>query len=472
MSGIAFNVLTDLRIREHYPLVDDDGSISLLYDLERTITIDVPRELRSRITPALEVGDLDEALAEWFTNEDLLTTERREGREEEIGTIAPQVTDVSLDMSGSCNLNCVYCFENDINSRLGRMTDETAMASLDFVFKKTVGSQHIVLHFGSGEPLLRFDLLQKIVAETTQRANASGQQVTYELTTNATLVTPTIARFLRDNPFRVRVSCDGPPHVHDKFRPFRNGQNSYTAVISGLRLLLEYLPNRLTVNSVISGGTRLADVWAWARKNGLRHYNVIKVGAYTGSDVNLREKDLYNFRADLLAVCDDIWGDLDAGRVPIDYQPITKLVRRLMIPEPITRYCGAASSYLGVASNGKIYPCFRHLGLSKYELGDVWRGVNDEKRLQLLSQEMAGVDILPICQDCWARYLCGGGCYADSTVFHQDKLMPQVEHCPYWRTEIELAIRFYQRLLKADPRYCLRLLEISSATILDLLGSD
>lgn len=455
-----------------HPIVDADGSCSLLYDQERTFIVDVPDQFRFRIAPALETGELDDALGQWLVSEDLLTSQPRASWAQGTRPTVPRVTDVSLDMSGACNLGCVYCFENDINSRFGPTSEETAMATLDFVFKKTTGAPRIALHFGSGEPLLRFDLLRKIVTEATFRAAASGQAISYELTTNATLVTKEIASFLRDHPFNVRVSCDGPPALHDRFRPFRGGHASYPAVAEGLRLLLEHLPERLTVNSVLAGGARLSALWAWAKVLGIRHYHVIKVGAYRDRDLNLREAELCDFRADLLTVCDDMFSDLEAGRVPIDYQPITKIARRLMIPEPITRFCGVAGSYLGVASNGKVYPCFRHLGVAQYDLGDVWRGVSDERRQDFLGGEAADVDSRPICQKCWARYLCGGGCYADSTVYGPDKLRPQVQHCPFWRTEIELAIRFYNRLLKADPTYCLRLFGDDGGAVLDSLDTE
>jgi uncharacterized protein len=146
-----------------------------------------------------------------------------------------------------------------------------------------------------------------------------------------------------------------------------------------------------------------------------------------------------------------------AGRVPVDYQPISKVIRRLMIPQPITRFCGVAGSYLGVASNGKIYPCFRHIGLADYELGAVGSDVDDAKRVAYRRHEGADVDSREICSSCWARYLCGGGCYADSVVYSPDRAKPKEEHCPFWRAEIETAIRFYDRMRRASPEYCLRL---------------
>jgi|SRR3990172_1325701 len=463
---------TEMRLRALHPLVDGDGSCILIYDLEGTSIIEVPEEFKFRIVPALESLDLEKSLAEWLVEEGLLTSERRVSWAQETRPAVPQVTDISLDMSGACNMGCTYCFENDIKSRIGRMSNETAMVTLDFVFRKTKGTRHIALHFGSGEPLMRFDLLQKIVSEASERARKSSQQITFELTTNATLVTQEIACFLRDHPFNVRVSCDGPAHVHNRFRPLSGGHSSYPAVERGMKLLLEYLPDRVTVNSVISGGTRLSELWTWAKEMGVRHYHVIKVGAYADRDINLREAELRDFRTDVQAVCDDMFSDLEAKRMPIDYQPITKIVRRLMIPQPVTRFCGVAGSYLGVASNGKVYPCFRHLGLKQYELGDVRHDVDDEKRQHFLGHEAANVDSRPICPECWARYLCGGGCYADSTVYGPDKLKPQIQHCPFWRTEIELAIRFYNRLLRADPMYCFRLFGDEPDAILDSLDGE
>jgi uncharacterized protein len=74
-----------------------------------------------------------------------------------------------------------------------------------------------------------------------------------------------------------------------------------------------------------------------------------------------------------------------------------------------------------------------------------------------MREEAADVDNRPVCRDCWARYLCGRGCYADSTVYGPEKLEPQVPHCPFWKIEINTAIRFYRRLVATDPLHCIRL---------------
>jgi hypothetical protein len=63
-----------LRVRTLHPLIDGDGSCSLIYDLERATVLDVPEELQFHIAPALETGDLDEDLLSWLVSEDLVTS--------------------------------------------------------------------------------------------------------------------------------------------------------------------------------------------------------------------------------------------------------------------------------------------------------------------------------------------------------------------------------------------------------------
>ena len=62
-----------LRLRALHPLIDGDGSCSLIYDLERAAVLEVPAELQFHVAPALETGDWDEDLLSWLVNEDLVT---------------------------------------------------------------------------------------------------------------------------------------------------------------------------------------------------------------------------------------------------------------------------------------------------------------------------------------------------------------------------------------------------------------
>ena len=78
-----------LRLRALHPLIEGDGSCSLIYDLERAAVVEVPEDLQFHIAPALETGDLDEALLGWLVNEDLLTSEGGAGWSVAAGAVRP-----------------------------------------------------------------------------------------------------------------------------------------------------------------------------------------------------------------------------------------------------------------------------------------------------------------------------------------------------------------------------------------------
>jgi uncharacterized protein len=442
------------RLREAQVIAGAQGRPRAVYDVERTFIHPVPESFRRTIpfprgARSTRLAPPDTAaLAEWYREGDLLTLEYPPPLAKPT-TQLPLLTDLSLDLAGSCNLNCVYCFEKDIASRLGPMSPETARASVDFLFAQAGDGNRVALHFGSGEPMLNFDLLQEVVSYAQAQAVALGKRVDFHLTTNGTLLTEEKANFIAAHPFFVRMSMDGP--YHDQTRSRASGRNSYAAAERGFLTLRDYLGNRLTVNVVHCRGMRVKDIYLWAISLGIVNLEVIKVGTFQGGPVDLTDGHLLDFREDLAWLLADLRQRAEGSQPILHYLPITKVLRRLIGPAPTQRFCGVASTYLGVSSKGGLYPCFRHLGLKEYYLGSVVAGVDDVKRLSFLSVEAQPVDSRPICFTCWARKLCGGGCYADSVVYGPDKQAPQVQHCPYWKAEIEAAILLHHELAKVNP---------------------
>jgi uncharacterized protein len=57
----------------------------------------------------------------------------------------------------------------------------------------------------------------------------------FSITTNATLMTPDIGRFLFKEGFSVRVSIDGPREIHDEYRKDIQGKGTFDRTLSGLK---------------------------------------------------------------------------------------------------------------------------------------------------------------------------------------------------------------------------------------------
>ena len=75
MNTIGMPMPGAARWRALHPLLEEDGTCNLIYDLERAAVLEVPEELRLHVAPALETGDLDDDLLSWLVREDLITAE-------------------------------------------------------------------------------------------------------------------------------------------------------------------------------------------------------------------------------------------------------------------------------------------------------------------------------------------------------------------------------------------------------------
>src|SRR6478609_6374065 len=93
------------RLRQVRAIGDGAGSVAWLYDLERTYVIPVPSSLRPAMRAAL-AGAGDAAATAWLVSEDVITSEGLAGRSDSGRIKLPVVTDVSIDLAGSCNMGC------------------------------------------------------------------------------------------------------------------------------------------------------------------------------------------------------------------------------------------------------------------------------------------------------------------------------------------------------------------------------
>src|SRR5262249_8432728 len=116
-----------LRMRALYPLLEEDGSCTLIYDLERAAVLDVPEELQLHVGTALDTGDLDELLLGWMYAEDLYTAEGWPGHE---------ATEEPFATAPWWHQGLVLRREGEVHARIDNATLESAIKTLDFIFKQ------------------------------------------------------------------------------------------------------------------------------------------------------------------------------------------------------------------------------------------------------------------------------------------------------------------------------------------------
>ncbi|HEV2855020.1 MAG TPA: hypothetical protein VHC97_19665 [Thermoanaerobaculia bacterium] len=415
-----------LRLRALHPLIEGDGSCSLIYDLERAAVVEVPEELQFHVAPALETGDLDEALLGWLVNEDLLTGEGGIGWIDAV-SCAPET-------AAWWNPGTLYRIDDTLHARIGQAREEAALEIVSFVFKQSFGNSRVKFHLSWGGSFPGTGLLERIVVESSRLSGMLNQEISYELTLDAEEVTPPRADFLAGYSFQVRLLCGSFPAPRQGFYS-DPGQRELWAAEPAARLLVHSLGDRLTVCCTLDQG-RLLDCWEWAKQTGVRHLDTIVLYDAWG-----RRRDLRN---DLLAVCDEMADELAAQRLPVDYKPLTRIVDRLMRSEPLDQAYGERGSFGGLMPMADVYP----------------RSVLDSFDLRLAdlpgapSRVEAGPDVdEPPCQGCWARHVCSHSTLLASAQPAQEEELQEIseERCSFWRTEVEVALRFYHRLAHTDP---------------------
>ncbi|MBU2700443.1 uncharacterized protein Ga0466249_001535 [Sporomusaceae bacterium BoRhaA] len=142
-----------------------------------------------------------------------------------------------LNITERCNLRCSYCIYSGkykgkrVHSERD-MDFETAKVVLDKFLRNA--ADEVVISFYGGEPLLNFELIKRIVkyVEGSYKKNIS-----WNMTTNGTLLTLPICDFLYKKNFSFAVSLDGPQTIHDRYRKLSNGEGSYDTIVANLRYL-------------------------------------------------------------------------------------------------------------------------------------------------------------------------------------------------------------------------------------------
>lgn len=315
-------------------------------------------------------------------------------------------------VAADCNLKCRYCYEGP-NKPILIMNKETANDVVEYIkndFIKTDMSE-LKIVFHGGEPLLNFDVMKYFVKEIK---NLFPNVYTFfSLTTNGTIFNEEILHFLSNDIDEVTVSIDGTKSTHDFMRPYKNGKGSYDTVISNAKETLKKVKSyriRMTFDSDTVGS--LAEDVIHLIEMG---FNCIVPAPnlfdnrWDNIHLELLERQILiikdfikNNKGVLVGLCD-----------PIDY--ISKAS------------CNGGKSSKVIYTDGTIYPCIMSGGVSGFEIGDIWNGIDEAKLDKLLSYSNIKN---PECEGCGMSPACNASrCKIINKLITGDFNSPPVMEC-------------------------------------------
>lgn len=325
----------------------------------------------------------------------------------------PVISELIMNISGMCNLRCIYCYAKYgfYQEGSGLMTEDIARRSVDFLFGQLRRRQRVHIVFFGGEPILNWDVLRFTIHYAKSIAKKDGRFVTFGITTNGTLLDKEKVDFLRRNRFSIMISIDShKKEINDRLRPAGDGKSTYNRILKALRLFdkKDYIILRLTLTkenrdivnyikfftSSFDCVKEIAFDPLVAKKSRI---------AYGGEDLLHYKDEIYRY----LGYLSKNWvkGDM----IPVcSFGPYIYRLKNLYKYRKV-QYCKGGRTSVAISPQGNIYSCATLIGCQKFYLGNVFEGLNNEYRRRLLQK--LDVDKKERCKICDYRIICGGGCY-------------------------------------------------------------
>jgi uncharacterized protein len=361
--------------------------------------------------------------------------------------VSPPLRSLSLAIAQKCNLGCTYCYaqQGEFGGGAKAMSAEMALRAVDLLLRDAEAGTRVNLAFLGGEPLANRTGLRAATEYATQLATAAGVDVRFSITTNGTLLTPEDGDFFERHGFAVTISLDGIGDAHDRQRPFKNGAPSFGKIIARVEPLLAQ-QRRMQVSARVTVTPSNLDLVGTLEGLITLGFHSVGFSPMLSSPTKSGEMDEASLEV-MLARMIDCGKRFEARLIAGVRYPFLNMVTALRELHAGTHRpypCGAGAGYLGVSADGDLYACHRFVDDSRASMGSVAGAIDSERRNAWLAQRH--VHRQEPCRQCWARYLCGGGCHHE--VIHRGR-----PACGYIRGWLHYCMQAYVHLRASVPSY-------------------
>jgi len=157
-----------------------------------------------------------------------------------------KLSKLTIQLTQDCNFRCKYCVYSHEHSMRQRSHSkksiplETAKKAIDFLRAHSIDSPSVNVGFYGGEPLLEFPMMKELVQYSIDCF--AGKDLTFNITTNGTLLSDEVIYFCEENEVSLMISLDGPKEINDLNRVFINGKGTFDAVIERVNRVREIAP--------------------------------------------------------------------------------------------------------------------------------------------------------------------------------------------------------------------------------------
>ena len=313
---------------------------------------------------------------------------------------------IVLKMTNTCNLDCTYCYVSHDNARF--LKKEYVEKLFDELMIYDYQSACCVFH--GGEPLICYREINEIISLLKRKEY--GDRISFDIQTNGTILNDSIIQMIKTNNISVGISLDGPKHVHDIYRKYKDGRGSFDVVMNNLNKLT-HEKIRCGFLSVVCDETlaQLIETVKWFSNIGITY---IDIKPYFQSDdrVTLSVEKYAQKMLELLN-----WLKENPNRIYVrEFDTFANAIcgNKKKMSMCDKRNCWAGRDHITMDCNGDIYLCDRLLGYQMYVLGNIEKEHLDEILSNPLISQFNSRKFEDVgeCNVCEVKHICNMGCAA------------------------------------------------------------
>lgn len=364
-----------------------------------------------------------------------------------------------LHPSNICNLNCEYCFRDMLDNNI-ELSFDMAKRAIDFLINDYApnASKYIVDLSGSGEPLIRYDLVEKITDYCNTLQDKLGKSIAVMFATNGTIeLGVEQIKYLEEN-VTIGVSLDGNAEINDYNRHNQYGVGTYEKTIS----FMNQFPNKkfgvaVTITPKNQCVSKIYDDLANIDK--INCISMKPLRNFNGSCFDTDKLDVARLVDEYVNLCYNIVNHMENGDFEYFKCILTgndffgKYLQRNIHKNYRNYYaCDAGYERIAIDSKGDIYACTVLIGNDNFKIGNIKEGINIIKHEFYNEIDTEKDDK---CKNCYYKWICGGECYANSYLSYRNIYKPINKLCELRMELIELSICFLEYIKRNNFRnYC------------------
>lgn len=301
-----------------------------------------------------------------------------------------------LILTDECNSQCKYCYEKSLkefDNGLDKKFEFCFSPEKNFDINKLKNfiskDKEAVLIFYGGEPLLRIDLIKKIIDKI---------DVPFRMQTNGKLLDKLPMKYLRKIE-KILISLDGTKERTD----FNRGEGNFELVMKNIeRIRKKGYKGEIIARMTIS--TDFSDIYKqvlFLLKKGFSsiHWQ-IDAGFYKFDYEEKKVKRFFKQYNEEIKKLISFWvGEIQKGRV-LKFYPFLGITNSLLKNEKTKLRCGAGHSGYAITLDGKIYACPIMNYIKNFEAGN----------LEIFPEKLKRFSCEEECSNCNYYSLCGGRC--------------------------------------------------------------